>query len=537
MEKQTKTILLIGIIIALISISFVNAQITVTINNNGNINQNPPVPGDNWWGRFISSTYSIGTFSVYGDTLQCSKTPTGGTPIKFKSGQSATVTAGTDGSAFVDWFRGSPTDGAYPTHITDSRQFLKEDFVTKGSSVTFACDAGAYWNNDCYVDSYTCPNPCYSNSDCTSPQTCDKSVLSAKIPNAGVCMTSSPTHTTQVFSCNNGVKTPLGGVTYGDINFCTNPSDSKYLIGTTDQCLSSPPLICTTVPPIGNACVDGGGTCGGTLQRVCPTGQEPISLSGCGAALCCKVSQNESLPTGSACTNDIQCKSYHCDKSGFFSLEKTCQPTPWFEVKKFAASRDAISLMTTNDLINLACLSDKECVPIDSNHTATCINLGQLKKDGTLTSPNIIGDFFNKASDVISGGTSGFAAGAGLGATVCIAGTVISAMTIIGLPAAGTIALICTGLVGVGATVGTIAGANEAVSTNNNKDPLVMALKANDESSVGLCVSDSSGGGTFCSITKNFNWFKITDDPCTNGGIIMAIVILFAILLIGSLNK
>lgn len=226
--------------------------------------------GDNWLGRIISSIkfsiFKSGTFSVYGDTLKCSTSAS--SVITLKNGQSKTITTSNfgTGQGFVNWFRGSPYNGQYPDHTSDSRQYLGESWV--GSSWTWTCDAGAYWNNDCYIDLYNCPKPCYSDSECGSGKTCDKSVLSAKIPNAGVCIAAPYTHQTQVYRCSNGVKTNLGKVSYGDVNFCTNPSATKYLIGSTDQCLTYEPTECQSTPE----CSSGQTKCEGTVYFTCSGG-------------------------------------------------------------------------------------------------------------------------------------------------------------------------------------------------------------------------------------------------------------------------
>lgn len=214
-------------------------------------------PADNFLGRIISSInyffYQSGTFTVYGDTLGCSKVPDN--IINFKGTGTFDLNKYSQDSAFVNWFRGSPYEGTYQNHLNDNRQFLKEVYLEKGkvSSTSLSCDSSAYWNNECYGEIYFCPRPCYLDSDCGSDEKCDKTVLSSKIPNAGTCIpvlngtVQIPTHKTNVYKCDNGNKTYINSVIYGDINFCSSPSDSKYLIGTTDQCLPSEPSICNTV--------------------------------------------------------------------------------------------------------------------------------------------------------------------------------------------------------------------------------------------------------------------------------------------------
>ena len=210
-------------------------------------------PPDNWLGRLISkmkfSIFKVGTFTVYGDELGCAKYST--QQNTFKKGDKVILTAEPGETGYVNWFRGSPYDGTYSDHPGDSRQFVGEEYIEYGkeyNSVSWTCDAGAYWNRDCYYDFYSCPFPCYSDSECSSGEFCDKSVLSQKIPNAGVCKVSIPKHTTKVYRCENGEKTDLGEVSHGSLNFCNDPTDSKYLIGTTDQCLPYEPKICYEIP-------------------------------------------------------------------------------------------------------------------------------------------------------------------------------------------------------------------------------------------------------------------------------------------------
>ncbi len=251
-RKKHTEVFIIGLIIILL----VGAVSAVQIESSDSDIEVINTPADNWLGRIISkiqfSIFKVGTFSVYGDELGCAKYPTKIHP--FKKGQTTTVTAGSGEAGFVNWFRGSPYDGTYSDHPGDSRQFMSEGFIEDRGSMSWTCDAGAYWDNDCYVDFYSCPLPCYSDSDCSSGEFCDKSVLSQKIPNAGVCKGEVPTHKTKVYRCSDGEKTYLNEVSHGNINFCTDPDDSKYLILTTDQCLPYEPSICREVPTNGEGC-------------------------------------------------------------------------------------------------------------------------------------------------------------------------------------------------------------------------------------------------------------------------------------------
>ena len=211
------------------------------------------VPADNWWGRVISNlryaNTDLGPFSVYGDELGCSVTAD--RIGQFKAPSSYGYQVPPSGTAFVNWFRGSPYDGTYADHPTVSRQFIREDFLwSLDEPAYFKCDAGAYWNNDCYGEIYYCEKSvCYSDSDCSSQETCHKEVLSLKIPDAGVCKVSTPTHTTQVYRCENNVKIDLGKVSYGNTAFCNDPTKTRYYLTAenTDSCLSYEPSICKSI--------------------------------------------------------------------------------------------------------------------------------------------------------------------------------------------------------------------------------------------------------------------------------------------------
>jgi hypothetical protein len=241
----------IAILGVLFSLMLIGGGFAYSITSNG-VTTEVNTPFDNFFGRLASGIqyiiYQGGTFTVYGDELGCSKTAND--IIKFKGTGTFDLNKYAQDAAFINWFRGSPIDGAYALHPGDSRQFLTETYleIGKTNSISFTCDAGAYWNNECYGEIYFCPKPCYSNSDCSTNSGCEKSVLSQKIPNAGVCKLkdNTPTHKTNVYSCSNGAKTYEGQVSYGSINFCTDSSESKYLIGTTGQCLSTEPAICNT---------------------------------------------------------------------------------------------------------------------------------------------------------------------------------------------------------------------------------------------------------------------------------------------------
>jgi len=262
MEKK-----FVGIIIgSILILSLIGIVSAVEITTQDAIEDVVNFPQDNWFGRLISkiklSIFKIGSFTVAGDILGCAKYPSD--TWKFKAGQTFTVEVDGGDAGFVNWFRGSPIDGYYSKHPGDSRQWMPpEVYIEDGrtSKVSWTCDASKYWfegfyiplisKGDCYVDLYLCDNlPCYYDNDCASGEFCDKSVseLYDATGGGGVCLEMLPTHKTKVYRCYDGTKTYLGEVSYGDSNFCSDTDDSKYLIGTTDQCLSYEPSACYETP-------------------------------------------------------------------------------------------------------------------------------------------------------------------------------------------------------------------------------------------------------------------------------------------------
>ena len=309
--KKYLTLIIIGLVLVSI-VGIVSAQTFV------------PTEADNWLGRFISkikfSIFELGTFTVAGDTLQCDKYPTSPSPIQFKEGTRKIVCASdyVVQSGFINFFRGSPYDGVYSDHPSDSRQFLGERFIVDGVSCwSWTCDAGDYWNNDCYIDFYGCEDQhCYSYNDCDSGDFCDKSVseLYDQTDGGGVCLEELPQHKTDVYSCENGNKVYLGEVSYGDSNFCTDPDDSKYLIGTTDQCLSYEPSICS-VTICTDTCSSLGYECG--THTICGTS---INCGTCGGGETCTNGQcvsgngNGEVPIDCTSFQEADCLSHsECD--------------------------------------------------------------------------------------------------------------------------------------------------------------------------------------------------------------------------------
>jgi hypothetical protein len=388
-----------------------------------------------------------------------------------------TVTAPSGTAGFVNWFRGNPNDGTYSSHPGDSRQFMGEVFVDKGKSTSFTCDSGAYWNNQCYYDFYNCPPPCYSDSECGSNKFCDKSIVGQEIPNAGVCKsTELPTYKTKVYSCANGVRTLVKEVSSGDLNFCSWSSDyNNYLLPggeASGVCytLANQPEICTGIPEP-------------------PIGDNPV---------------------GQACSTDTECTTMHCDKSHWYSLSQTCQPTPWTEVIKVAATKEEISKMTVADAVNIACLQSSECKSGYNNSIATCIPINKLKEDGTLSFSS--DSFMSQAKSFVQKGAIGAGVGGFTGILICIAaaGTEGLAATVtagVALAASPAVAVICSAAI----TGGVVVGGTLATTVSfSDKDPITAKIKAGDTDSVGLCVAEEKVAFNLNATVFSLGTFNVT---------------------------
>ncbi len=305
-----KTVIILITLLLVSQIAFVMAEVTVTKTSGNAVTE----ASSSWLSRLISSIkYSLlkqNTFTIYGQELGCEEYPDPQN-VFFPFTKGDDIIASAMGETyFINWFRGSPNDGEYPDHPTISREFVREDFITGQDEANWVCDAGAYWNNQCYMEYYLCDKaPCYSNSDCVAPQICDKTgLLHTKVPNAGVCRVSIPTHKTKVYSCSNGVSTYVGEVSYGNANFCMDSTDKKYLIGTTDQCLDYVPSACTSsgggnggacTPSCTGKCGGVSDGCSGTCDASCGGGSD------CGNGVC-SISERLISPCPQDCEKEVK---------------------------------------------------------------------------------------------------------------------------------------------------------------------------------------------------------------------------------------
>ena len=496
-------------------------------------------PTDNWMGRIVSwINYNIfkkaTTFSIYGTSLSCSQTPSQTNlmknPEKVYWTNSQNYGAG---SVFIAYFRGSPDNGKYVDHPSDSRQYLGEIYLegttawkTEGSgsgaivlNPQFTCDAGAYWNNDCYWEVYTCPKTtCVSNSEC-SGKFCDFSKSISSITGRGVCEVSSitisrvdiPAREDNIRVLNivwNGGQSPYTlEVEWGDgdVFYQEGISSTSYSISHTYSAGTYNGAITVSDDNGGdseslNIIISGvdGGNGGGTGGGI-GVGNKQI---------------------GESCNNDIECQSYHCDKSHWYSLSQTCQPIPFSEIPKIALTKDKISTSTNDELLASSCLKDTEC--ISKNYSVSCIKISSLRQDGTLTDLQS-SSFFSRADSVLKGGATGGLIGGSIGVIACgiSFGSAIGLILVPGVDALaiGTAITICGGAISGGITSGAILGASAGYIYTTDKDPLIKALKAKDANSVGICVLESSS--SYCKYTSWAAFFPITKNKCTDGLIII----------------
>ena len=295
--KNWKGLILSVLIVITLMISLSSGALgeSITVTN---------VPSDDFLGRIISwFRYNIKPATIYGVELECSVFAN---DIEtFKKGESITFYKPAGKAAFINWFRGSPYNGAYSDHPNVNRQFIAETLLFGGvDSTWWTCDAGAYWNNDCYGEIYYCDSPpCKLDSECLPGEFCSfEGEFSREYIGYGTCKTEEELqHQTHVFRCSEGTKTYEGLASYGHVWWCLNPNHIQYLTSDGSKCLpqSQEPLECSTTAG------DNGGTvapiplpipvCGNSIKEKGEECDDGNTVNGDGCSSECKV--EEPVPT------------------------------------------------------------------------------------------------------------------------------------------------------------------------------------------------------------------------------------------------
>lgn len=390
---------------------------------------------------------------------------------------------------------------------------------------------------------------CSSSSQCSSGNVCTNGICSPQTsctPNwqcfdFGPCQSNGVQSRTCADANNCGTNSGRPSETQSCV-YTGPPTDSTgnpdTWVSSPSECFASKPIGCADKSCVAEAtqCGTCAWSCPYAGARSCVNGKVNICTvqnSNCGSNVATTESctgegliQEElgTSPVGVSCESNKDCDSGFCDVDGWFNKvlnlavnRKTCQPTPWYLAKKVAIPREDIDSLTTQDQVSIACLSNDQCIPPSGDYKAKCIPLVDLKKDGTIS--NTAG-FFSEAKGTIDRATNGVLVGGGLGALACVGGitaTVILAPTVAGSVITGTAtASACTALIAGGAVVGGVKSI-----TVSEKDPLVIALKASDEQSVGLCVADTSSSFDISAFLDKAAIIKITGDPTVDGAIVI----------------
>ena len=295
--KNWKGLILSVLIVITLMISLSSGALgeSITVTN---------VPSDDFLGRIISwFRYNIKPATIYGVELECSVFAN---DIEtFKKGESITFYKPAGKAAFINWFRGSPYNGAYSDHPNVNRQFIAETLLFGGlDSTWWTCDAGAYWNNDCYGEIYFCSSPpCKLDSQCLPGEFCSfEGEFSREYIGYGTCKTEEELqHTTNVYRCSLGTKTYEGLASYGHVWWCINPNHIQFLTSDGSKCLpqSQEPLECSQVmngngngvPPVAPLLPP---VCGNGLKETGEECDDGNTISGDGCSSTCKDEAEES---------------------------------------------------------------------------------------------------------------------------------------------------------------------------------------------------------------------------------------------------
>lgn len=393
---------------------------------------------------------------------------------------------------------------------------------------------------------------CPSGQSCNSVKSGSSDYPSTCCNGAGNCVISlCSTGQTAACDITNGVgkKTCTSPSNWGT---CTVQSCNSGYTLSGNACVANGGINCSTGQTL---CSDGtckdscgtsdcsqqGGTCMNSLLHPGCDGETvlgQVGQLGCNPLLlmkCCKTSAtlNNTGAFGEACTADSDCLTNHCDKNGWwiFGTYK-CAPVPWSESKKVAVTREQISTMTTQEKLAFICLTSNQCISPEGT-TSSCVSVKNLHEDGTIADAT---GFLSGTKSTIDGTING-AVSWGIGGalscgfvTLLVGGICVGTATVgcVALPAAiGTCAAVTQGAALIGAGVGYLD--TQAQVGLSDDDPLVKAVEAQDDSSVGICVAESSS--SYCKYTSWAAFFPITKNKCTDGLIILLGALVLIVLL------
>lgn len=234
MERRKGTIIALSII-AIMLIGIVAAEeITSSM-------------GEDFISRIISDIKYLlkgNQFTIYGSDMSCSSIPDDKIYMKSVGTGRQSYWFSTENpcngkSYYADYFRGQPGNDQFITEIYYKDGTAYTTYAVDGSagsktaSGQISCDAGAYWENNCYIEIYCCSQgACKSNSDCSSSLTCSKDLsISNLFPELGVCRPSTtPTYKTKVYTCDsNGNAVYLKDVSYGNEYFSIDSTKNAYI--------------------------------------------------------------------------------------------------------------------------------------------------------------------------------------------------------------------------------------------------------------------------------------------------------------------